>query len=70
MTKDPVCKMEINEHTAERNHFVTDYDGETFYFCSDHCKQEFDASPAQYAATIRWPEDWRAQDTDQPYGPT
>ena len=37
VTKDPVCGMTVDEATAlhaERN-------GETFYFCSDHCRQEF-----------------------------
>jgi Cu+-exporting ATPase len=42
VTKDPVCGMTVDEATAlhaERN-------GETFYFCSDHCRQEFLSTPA------------------------
>ena len=42
VTKDPVCGMTVDEATAlhsERN-------GETFYFCSDHCRQKFLSTPA------------------------
>ncbi len=37
MTKDPICGMTVDEVTAlhaERN-------GQTFYFCSDHCREKF-----------------------------
>ena len=37
MTKDPICGMTVDEATAlsaERN-------GETFYFCSEHCRKKF-----------------------------
>ena len=42
VTKDPICGMTVDEATAlhaERN-------GETFYFCSDHCRQKFLSTPA------------------------
>jgi Cu+-exporting ATPase len=41
-TKDPICGMTVDEATAlhaERN-------GETFYFCSDHCRSKFLSAPA------------------------
>jgi len=41
VTKDPICGMTVDEATAlhaERN-------GETFYFCSDHCRQKFLSTP-------------------------
>ncbi len=37
MTKDPICGMTVDETTAihaERN-------GQTFYFCSQHCREKF-----------------------------
>jgi Cu+-exporting ATPase len=37
MTKDPICGMPVNEATALR----AERDGQTFYFCSDHCRQKF-----------------------------
>lgn len=44
---DPVCGMELNrEEVNER----ADYRGRTYYFCSDNCRNKFDADPAQYAS--------------------
>jgi Cu+-exporting ATPase len=42
VTKDPICGMTVDEASAlqaERN-------GETFYFCSDRCRQKFLSTPA------------------------
>ena len=43
---DPVCGMRIN-HPEIAPTFV--YEGETFYFCSDTCKQQFVAQPDRFA---------------------
>jgi len=45
MGLDPVCKMEVNPASAEGQ---SEYQGQTFYFCSAECKRRFDASPEQY----------------------
>jgi Cu+-exporting ATPase len=45
MGLDPVCKMEVNPASAEAQ---SEYEGQTFYFCSEECKQKFDANPQQY----------------------
>ncbi|HEC15265.1 MAG TPA: YHS domain-containing protein [Sedimenticola sp.] len=37
MKKDPVCKMEVEETDA----VTTEYDGETYYFCSTGCRDLF-----------------------------
>ena len=42
MTKDPICGMTVDEATALR----AEPDGETLYFCSDHCRQKFLSTPA------------------------
>ena len=42
---DPVCHMTINESDAAA---TSEYDSRTFYFCSTHCKQQFDADPRTY----------------------
>jgi Cu+-exporting ATPase len=42
VTKDPICGMTVDETTA----IHAERDGKTFYFCSDHCRQKFLASPA------------------------
>jgi Cu+-exporting ATPase len=38
MARDPVCGMEVH---PERAAAVAERDGEKFYFCSEHCRQEF-----------------------------
>jgi P-type Cu+ transporter len=41
MAKDPICGMTVDEEEA----LSTERDGETFYFCSEHCRKKF-LSPA------------------------
>lgn len=43
--EDPVCGMQIDEQKAAGQ---SQYQGETYYFCSQHCKQKFDQNPQQY----------------------
>lgn len=43
--KDPVCGMTIEEQDAVA---TADYQGHRYYFCSQDCKQEFDANPDDY----------------------
>ncbi len=40
--KDPVCGMTVDKATA----LHAEREGETFYFCSDHCRQKFLSAPA------------------------
>jgi len=44
--RDPVCGMEIHPQTAAA---TTAYQGQTFYFCSVECQQQFDQSPERFA---------------------
>ena len=39
---DLVCGMTIDRDTARAR---SQYEGRTFYFCSDACKRQFDAAP-------------------------
>ena len=41
-TNDPVCGMTVDKTAA----LHADRDGETFYFCSAHCKAKFLSAPA------------------------
>jgi Cu+-exporting ATPase len=43
--KDPVCGMEVTYATAQAR---SEYDGQTFYFCSLDCKEQFDKDPEKY----------------------
>ena len=45
--KDPVCGMSVTVSAEARQ---ADYDGETFYFCSDKCQTKFKADPIYYAS--------------------
>jgi Cu+-exporting ATPase len=42
MAKDPICGMTVDEATSLR----AERDGQTFHFCSEHCRQEFLARPS------------------------
>jgi len=43
---DPVCGMQIDPEKAAGK---AEYQGQTYYFCSEGCKKSFDAEPAKYA---------------------
>ena len=45
MGLDPVCKMEVNPASAAAQ---SEYEGQSFYFCSTQCKQQFDQAPQRY----------------------
>jgi heavy metal translocating P-type ATPase len=42
VVKDPVCGMDVD---PTRTVFASEHEGETFSFCSGHCKDGFDANP-------------------------
>jgi P-type Cu+ transporter len=44
--KDPVCKMEVDEHKAAGQ---SEHQGHQYFFCSKMCKQKFDQDPDRYA---------------------
>ena len=43
---DPVCGMEIDSAAAAASE---EFQGKTYYFCSEGCHQRFVAAPEQYA---------------------
>jgi YHS domain-containing protein len=46
MANDPICGMEVEEQTAK---FKSEYGSQTYYFCSEKCKEQFELRPEQYA---------------------
>ena len=42
VAKDPVCGMTVDKATA----IHAERDRQTFYFCSEHCRQKFLSTPA------------------------
>jgi len=45
MAIDPVCGMEVDEGTCKDR---ATHLGQTYYFCSTDCKDEFQAAPEDY----------------------
>ncbi|MEP6666811.1 MAG: YHS domain-containing protein, partial [Nocardioidaceae bacterium] len=45
VVKDPVCGMDVDPSTSE---FRSEHDGQTYQFCSGHCRAKFGASPETY----------------------
>lgn len=46
MVKDTVCGMQIDENLSDK---IADYQGQKYHFCSESCKEQFDAKPESYA---------------------
>jgi YHS domain-containing protein len=46
MSRDPVCKSKVEEKSAI---FKSQYGGETYYFCSQQCVEQFEDHPEKYA---------------------
>lgn len=44
---DPVCGMVLDQKDAVAE---SDYEGTTYYFCSQDCKTQFDQNPKKYVA--------------------
>ena len=45
MAVDPVCKMEVYEKTANSK---SEYQGKTYYFCAEMCRNTFEENPQKY----------------------
>lgn len=42
---DPVCGMQIDSASAAAQ---SNYQGQSYYFCTESCKRQFDADPRQF----------------------
>jgi Cu+-exporting ATPase len=45
VARDPVCGMDVEISSAQNK---TEYQGETYYFCSRGCMLDFQDDPAKY----------------------
>ena len=45
MERDVVCGMQVDPAKAAA---TSEYNGKTYYFCSNGCKTKFDAQPSQF----------------------
>ncbi len=62
MTTDPVCFMNVDEQLAADQGLASEEQGQTFYFCSQECKHQFDENPSQFIGPA---VDWEKLDADQ-----
>jgi membrane fusion protein, copper/silver efflux system len=46
--KDPVCGMAVDISKAKPAGRIATYQGQSYYFCSDDCRQKFEARPEKY----------------------
>ena len=44
VAKDPVCGMTV----AKNEDLKSIFEGNSYYFCSSRCKEEFDRNPANF----------------------
>jgi membrane fusion protein, copper/silver efflux system len=49
--KDPICGMEVDGKRAAAAGRSVTYDGDTYYFCSERCKHDFEKDPRRYVVT-------------------
>ena len=48
MAVDAVCQQVVEEQQAFRDGLYVEFDGECYYFCSEHCRNEFARHPTGY----------------------
>jgi membrane fusion protein, copper/silver efflux system len=48
MSVDPVCGMEVDELRAKATGKASVYQGKTYYFCAEECKEQFEKEPRKY----------------------
>lgn len=49
--KDPVCGMSVNPGSAAGSF---EYNGQSYYFCSEHCLQRFSKTPTHFIETTQF----------------
>ncbi|MDP6043232.1 MAG: permease [Dehalococcoidales bacterium] len=49
LATDPVCGMQVETDKAPK----IKYNGEVYYFCCTHCRQEFESNAAEFSGTRR-----------------
>jgi Cu+-exporting ATPase len=54
--KDPVCGMNVDPDKAAGQ---SEFEGRTYYFCCQDCKQMFDQDPTNYVSQQPVAGSWR-----------
>jgi YHS domain-containing protein len=45
MATDPVCGMKVDDKNPQ---YQSQFGGKKYIFCSENCRQEFEANPEEY----------------------
>ncbi len=59
MAKDPVCNESVDERKSKSEGWISEFEGQTHYFCSADCKEIFEQDPGQYVGPLN-----RSRDSD------
>jgi len=43
--QDPICLMKVEKNENTLNY---QWEGKTYYFCSENCKEQFEKEPERY----------------------
>jgi Cu+-exporting ATPase len=46
--RDPVCGMSVDRQKSLAGGYKETYQGETYVFCSDKCRKQFQQDPGKY----------------------
>jgi YHS domain-containing protein len=60
--RDPVCGMTVDVTTA----YSEAVGGQTYYFCSENCRQRFDENPTAFGAASRQTGDASGMESHEP----
>ena len=52
MVTDPVCNESVDERKAKAQGWMSEFEGQTHYFCSADCKEIFEQDPGQYVGPL------------------
>lgn len=59
--RDPVCGMTVEVVTA----YSEAVGGDTYYFCSEHCRERFDDNPTDFGAAAKHESGGKEQHHDR-----
>lgn len=54
MARDPICLADVDEAGATNEGLVTQYNKQTFFFCSHECMRRFEHEPDAFVGASEW----------------
>ncbi len=69
LSSDPVCGVTVAEAKAEADGLIGNYQGKSYYFCSEECKGQFEQNPVNYLQGPHWKGGSRTAGNEPECGP-